>query len=196
MSELAKALSGWQATQPTSAMSGKNPHFRSKFSTLQDIVDCVRTAGEFGMAFTQEVDFDETRIYVRTVLMHISGETRESRTPVISKDSTDPQKMGSAITYAKRYGLQAMFGIPADEDDDGNRANEAPKVTSSPPQSAPPAGSPSQPAGAVFAPAKSLDEELAMCETQDDLLALFNRVRPTDQSIIAKFSKRKDQING
>lgn len=196
MSELAKALSGWQATQPTAGMSGKNPHFRSKFSTLQDIVDCVRTAGQFGLAFTQEVDFDESRIFVRTAMMHVSGEVRESRTPVISKDASDPQKMGSAITYAKRYGLQAIYGIPADEDDDGNRANEAPRQTSSPVSAAPPAGSPTPPAGAVFAPEKSLEDELAMCETQDDLLSLFNRVRPTDQSIIAKFSKRKDEING
>ena len=89
-------------------------------------MDCARGAAEHGIAFTQEVDFDETRTFVRTVMLHTSGE-RISRTPVISRDANDPQKMGSAITYAKRYGLQAMFGIPADEDDDGNKANEAPK---------------------------------------------------------------------
>ena len=57
-------------------------------------------------------------------MLLVSG---EETLPIISRDANDPQKMGSAITYAKRYGLQAMFGIPADEDDDGNKANEAPK---------------------------------------------------------------------
>lgn len=51
------------------------------------------------------------------------------RTPVLVKDPTDPQKMGSGITYAKRYGLQSAFGLPS-EDDDGNSASMPnPKVT-------------------------------------------------------------------
>jgi hypothetical protein len=60
--------------------------------------------------------------------MHESGESVTGRTPVLTKDNTDPQKMGSGITYAKRYGLQAAFGLPS-EDDDGNEASvSTPKV--------------------------------------------------------------------
>jgi hypothetical protein len=61
--------------------------------------------------------------------LHESGEYVEGRTPVLTKDNTDPQKMGSGITYAKRYGLQSVFGLPS-EDDDGNSASmPSPKVT-------------------------------------------------------------------
>lgn len=187
MSELAKALAVWQSSLPSAAMSGKNPHYKSRFSTLQDIVDCARTASAHGIAFTQEVDFDEARMFVRTMMLHASGEMRESRCPIISRDASDPQKMGSAITYAKRYGLQAMFGIPADEDDDGQKANEAPRRSLT---GAPSAGVSSPPAGV------SLEQDLANAKTEADLLALFNRVKPTDPATIAMFSKRKGEIGG
>jgi len=68
-------------------------------------------------------------MFVATTIMHESGESMTGRTPVLTKDNTDPQKMGSGITYAKRYGLQAAFGLPS-EDDDGNAASvSSPKVT-------------------------------------------------------------------
>jgi len=187
MSELAKSLAAWQSSNPTAAMSGKNPHFKSRFSTLQDIVDCARTATAHGICFTQEVDFDDARMFVRTTMLHASGEMRESRTPIISRDNSDPQKMGSAITYAKRYGLQAIFGIPADEDDDGNKANEAPRRSL---PGAPSGGASSPP------PEVPLEQQLAAAKTKDDLLALFNRVKPTDPATIEMFSKRKGEIGG
>lgn len=190
MSELAKALAEWQKTNPAAAMNGNNPHFKSKFSTLQDIVNCAREAAKYGISFTQEVDFDADRTFMRTVMMHSSGEKRESRTPIITRDASDPQKMGSAMTYAKRYGLQAMFGIPADEDDDGNKANEAPKRATPRPASAPSAGASSPPAEVP------LEQELAFAKDQKELLALFNRVKPTDPAIIKKFSDRKGELSG
>jgi hypothetical protein len=63
------------------------------------------------------------RMFVKTIVMHSSGEVLTSRTPIVSPDLSNPQKMGSGITYAKRYGLQAAFGLPS-EDDDGNKAAE------------------------------------------------------------------------
>lgn len=191
MSELAKSLAAWQASNPAAAMSGKNPHFKSRFSTLQDIVDCARTATAHGICFTQEVDFEtdfeRPHLYVRTVMHHVSGERRESRCPIITREASDPQKMGSAITYAKRYGLQAIFGIPADEDDDGNKANEAPRRSL-----------PGAPSGGVSSPPPEvpLEQQLAAAKTKDDLLALFNRVKPTDPATIEMFSKRKGEIGG
>jgi hypothetical protein len=73
---------------------------------------------------------DNGRMFVKTIVMHVSGEVLTSRTPIVSQDLTNPQKMGSGITYAKRYGLQAAFGLPS-EDDDGNKAAE-PKVWKEP----------------------------------------------------------------
>ena len=107
-----------------------NPFFKSKQASLEEVIETVRAeAGKCGLTFTQLVDFQDNVIFVKTLIMHESGEFLDSRTPVVSKDATDPQKMGSGITYAKRYGLQAAFGLPS-EDDDGNAASApSPKVS-------------------------------------------------------------------
>ena len=128
---LAEALLEFQKMSVVAKKDGKNPHFKSNYATLEAVIEAATQATKFGLCFTQEVDFEfhgETGMtFIRTVLMHApSGESRESRTPIRSKDPTDPQKMGSGITYAKRYGLQAAFGLPS-EDDDGNAASVAPK---------------------------------------------------------------------
>jgi len=61
-----------------------------------------------------------------------SGEFVESSMPIIAKDMNDPQKWGSAITYARRYTLQSLIALPA-ADDDGNGASEQPKSKQTPP---------------------------------------------------------------
>ena len=76
-----------------------------------------------GLYFMQPLDLitvgEQVVQVVRTEIVYApSGETRTSICPIRSKDNQDPQKMGSGITYAKRYSLQAAFGLPS-EDDDG-----------------------------------------------------------------------------
>ena len=128
-STMAQALVAWQETKPVCPKNGSNPHFRSKFSTLEDVIDCVQSAAKFGITFAQRNDFiltDQGGLvdFIETVMMHESGETLTARTLIKVKDATNPQAMGSGITYAKRYGLQALFGI-ASEEDDGNAATSA-----------------------------------------------------------------------
>jgi hypothetical protein len=67
---------------------------------------------------------DESGRYVKTIFAHVSGETVECRVPLIVSKN-DMQGYGSAVTYARRYGLMGMAGI-APEDDDGNAAAKAP----------------------------------------------------------------------
>lgn len=123
---MAQALIAWHKTNPVAPKNGSNPHFRSSFSTLEDVITCVNTAAEFGLTFAQANDFIITEQggvveFIETIMMHESGDSVHARTLIKVKDATNPQSMGSGITYAKRYGLQAMFGI-ASEDDDGNNA--------------------------------------------------------------------------
>ena len=115
----------------SASKDSKNPHFKSSYASLEAVISAANEATQFGICFTQEIDFefngDAGMTFVRTVLIHApSGEQRTSRTPIRSKDPADPQKMGSGITYAKRYGLQSALGLPS-EDDDGNEASKAPK---------------------------------------------------------------------
>ena len=59
--------------------------------------------------------------------MHESGEWIEYDPIKMKPVKNDPQSIGSAITYAKRYALSAIFGITSDQDDDGNEATQAKK---------------------------------------------------------------------
>lgn len=133
MKNITQALIKFHETGAAAKKSEENPFFKSNYASLDEVIDTVRAeAGKFGLTFTQLVDFEnaniqkaDVTIYVKTIVLHDSGESFESRTPVLTKDNTDPQKMGSGITYAKRYGLQAAFGLPS-EDDDGNSASQPP----------------------------------------------------------------------
>ena len=126
---LATSLIQFHNTGAAAKKGADNPFFKSKYASLEEVIETVRAeAGKVGLTFTQLVDFEDGVIFVKTILMHETGECLTSRTPVLTKDNNDPQKMGSGITYAKRYGLQAAFGLPS-EDDDGNEASvSSPKV--------------------------------------------------------------------
>ena len=128
---IAKALLEFHKTNPHAFEDKKNPHFKNNYASLESVIKTVRTASQFGLTFTQEMDFEGDITFVRTVMMHSSGATRVSRTKIVSKDPNDPQKQGSAISYAKRYGLQSIFGLPSD-DDDGEIANKVGQPSTDP----------------------------------------------------------------
>lgn len=126
-----EAMLAFQKLSLGAVKSGKNPHFRSTYATLEAVIDAATEANQFGLYFTQPLDLivldGHVVQVVKTIITHApSGEKRESLCPVRSKDNNDPQKMGSGITYAKRYALQSAFGLPS-EDDDGNKAAEPAK---------------------------------------------------------------------
>lgn len=96
---------------------------------------CRAPLKENGLCVVQTTDFDEHGAWLKTLLLHTSGESIEGRFP-LRPTKPDMQGMGSALTYARRYGLSAMLGIVADVDDDGNAAS-APHVNR---DSLPPSG--------------------------------------------------------
>lgn len=95
-----------------------NPHLKSKYADLGSVLDaCQGALHDNGFAVLQPCGKDDHGAYVETVLAHESGESFASRVYlVIGKQ--DMQGVGSAITYARRYGLLGMAGL-APEDDDG-----------------------------------------------------------------------------
>lgn len=129
IASLAKSLSIAQG-QMGGAVKGKaNPFFKSVYADLSSVVDAIREPlSANGLSFVQVTHPSEkNEIIVETVLMHESGEWL-SGTVAIPVSKADAQGYGSAITYAKRYGLQGLLGVPS-EDDDGNAAAKAkPKV--------------------------------------------------------------------
>ena len=104
--------------------NGTNPHFKSKFADLNSVRDAViPLLNENGIIVLQPMVNIDGNEYIKTILMHESGEVIESHTKIIYKEQNNPQAFGSAITYARRYGLQSLVCIGA-EDDDGNGANK------------------------------------------------------------------------
>lgn len=125
------ALAAAQAEMGPALKDAVNPAFKSKYADLASVMAaCMPALNKHGIALLQPTYDDEGGMYVKTMLVHgESGETAECRTRLII-GKNDMQGYGSAITYARRYGLMGMVGI-APEDDDGNdAARAAPKEPS------------------------------------------------------------------
>jgi hypothetical protein len=130
---LKQALLEFQKLAVTAKKDGKNPHFRSNYSTLESVITAVNQGNQFGLFFTQEIDYvyvshreTMSEVIVVTTVRHINDTNKYvSKLPIILSQANmeNPQKIGSAITYAKRYTLQSVYGLPS-EDDDGNKASE------------------------------------------------------------------------
>lgn len=128
---IAVALATAQMQMGKALKSASNPHFKSKYADLASVADaCLPALNANGIAVIQPTYDDEHGRFVKTILIHgASGETLECRVPLIV-GKNDMQGYGSAVTYARRYGLMSMTGI-APEDDDGNAASKsAPKPVS------------------------------------------------------------------
>lgn len=125
LNELATALARAQGQMDSAKKDADNPFFKSKYADLASVVNAIRAPfSENGLAYVQlPVPCEGDEVAVDTVLMHASGQWISSRTQVpVTKQ--DAQGYGSALTYARRYGLQAIAGVAAD-DDDGNAAASA-----------------------------------------------------------------------
>jgi hypothetical protein len=120
---LAAALCSASGQMGKAVMNSKNPHFKSKYADLESLLDAARVPlGLNGLAVVQMPSQDSLGYYVETMILHTSGEFISGKT-YISPSKNDPQGLGSAITYAKRYGFSSMLGLVGEEDDDGNAAS-------------------------------------------------------------------------
>ncbi len=130
INELAAALSKAQGLMEGAKKDSDNPFFKSKYADLASVVDAIRGPfAENGLAYVQvPIPTEGDWVQVETILLHASGQWLSSIVDVpVSKG--DAQGYGSALTYARRYGLSAICGV-APEDDDGNAAAKAkPRAT-------------------------------------------------------------------
>lgn len=119
--KLAEALAKAQGEMESAKKDSANPFFKSKYSDLHSVIQAIKgPLSKNGIAYTQLVNTIDGQTYVETVLLHVSGD-RISGKMLVKPSKDDMQGIGSAITYARRYGLQAICGVSA-EDDDGEAA--------------------------------------------------------------------------
>lgn len=134
--KIASALVKAQQKMGNAVKDAKNPFFKSSYADLNSIREAVMPAlAEVGIGVFQPTVVVGGKQYIRTLLLHESGEYLSADTEVVVAKQNDPQALGSAMSYARRYGLQAFLNCgTADDDGEGamNRKN-APVVTASEP---------------------------------------------------------------
>ncbi len=119
---LASAMAGAFAEIEAATKDATNPHFKAKYAGLGAVIDAIKPSLiKHGLFFTQRCHPSEGGVSVETVLHHSGGDEMSLGTLFVPANKNDAQGFGSALTYARRYGLLTGFGVPT-EDDDGNAA--------------------------------------------------------------------------
>ena len=123
MKQIASALLKAQKEMGTAIKDASNPFFKSKYADLNSIREaCMPALNQNGIVVLQPTIHLDGKNFVKTLLLHESGEFMECLTEIIYSKVNDAQSQGSGITYARRYGLQSFVNVGA-EDDDGNKAS-------------------------------------------------------------------------
>lgn len=121
---LAEAMAQAQSQMGSAIKGSSNPFYRSKYADLGSVIEAIKPHfAANGLSYVQFPVSGESSVGVTTRLMHSSGEWLQ-QDYFIPLGKMDAQAAGSAITYARRYALQSIAGIPS-EDDDGNAATQA-----------------------------------------------------------------------
>jgi hypothetical protein len=130
MKNIAIALVKAQLEMTTPKKGSVNPFFKNKYADLNDVLSAVVPAlNNNGIVLLQPLVFIEGKNFVKTVLMHESGETFESYAEIFCKNQNDAQAYGSGITYARRYALSSICGIGSEDDDAQKAVQPKPMAT-------------------------------------------------------------------
>jgi len=172
MANLTKALNEFRQASSV-GKSGKNPMFKSQYTTLGDVLTAISGASEYGLGWQQ---FFTGRTLV-TIVSHIeSGENIRSDIE-LHPESDKPQAFMSCVTYYRRASLMTMFGLNAD-DDDGNIASATRGAASS--NTRPVAGAGGTSSLAPPAPSRptnqSLKDALTVCASVDEVTGVYKRL--------------------
>ena len=118
-SALAKARAEFDEVKKTE----ENPFFRSKYADLSNVIAATAPAlSKHGLAIIQlPSDVANGTVCVETILGHSSGQWISEQI-IMPLSKNDAQGVGSATTYARRYSLQSMLNVAAEQDDDGSAA--------------------------------------------------------------------------
>lgn len=118
ITNIAASLTKAQAKIGAASKDALNPFFKSHYADLGSVMSvCKGPLLEHGISVLQLVGSDGNGGYLETVLLHESGEFISDRMKLVCAKQHDPQAMGSAISYARRYALQSALFIPAVDDD-------------------------------------------------------------------------------
>jgi hypothetical protein len=133
VASLSAAMAKAFAEIEAATKSANNPHFKSKYADLGAVIEAVKPPLiKHGLFFTQRSHPAENGVSVETVLHHEGGEELSLGTLFVPANKQDAQGFGSALTYARRYGLMTAFGVPCEDDDGNAAARTAPRAAAGP----------------------------------------------------------------
>lgn len=137
IAEIIKALIKIQPQLKPAIKDKANPFLKTKYADLSGVWDsCRDLLKESGLAVVQVCGIGDNGSYLETILMHESGQWISGKYPLKPVKDDDPQAMGSAMTYARRYNLAAILGIVTDDDDAegamGRQTESKPKTATRP----------------------------------------------------------------
>lgn len=195
ITKISAALVKAQSEMSNAKKETVNPFFKKTYADLNSIREAaLPVLNKHGISAIQPLCVIEGVYFVETILLHESGEFISSLTPVINDKPSDSQRHGSGISYARRYALQSIVNIGA-EDDDANAAVAPSKQ---------PAASPllKQESKPVFDQKKAEEIEsfikgLEVCSTKKDLTE-YKKIVPVDivadHKFIAAAKKRFSEV--
>ena len=124
IANIAPALLKAQSKMGNATKDAKNPFFKSKYADLNSVREaCTPELNAEGITVLQPMIQKDGKSFVRTLLLHTTGEYIGSDTEIITAKANDPQAAGSAISYARRYGLQALVSLGSEDDDSEQAMN-------------------------------------------------------------------------
>ena len=194
--KLAEALAKAQSQFENAVKDSENPFFKSNYADLTSVFEACRSQlAENGLSVAQPFGFAEDGIpIVYTILMHTSGEWIRGHIKM-KPTKMDPQGIGSALTYARRYSLESMLGIAReDADDDGNEASKEEKKKPSAPVKHPPSSGADEGVGDSQSPLPIPEEDETAL--QEHLFRLCEQIGKDKQmhwqTVLKELTENKD----
>jgi len=130
MKQLATALIKAQIEMVAPKKGSVNPFFKNKYADLNDVLAAVVPAlNNNGIVVLQPLTHIDGKNFVKTILLHESGEVLESLAEIFCKNPNDAQAYGSGVTYARRYSLSSICGIGSEDDDAQKAVQQKPLAT-------------------------------------------------------------------
>ena len=121
ITNISKALVAFGQSMPKVPKDKINPHFKSKYASLSIMIEkATPILAANKLAIVQQIDGD----CMTTTLLHESGEYITATAAMPCANPSNPQAMGSAITYARRYAYGSILSLDIDDDDDANAATQ------------------------------------------------------------------------
>jgi hypothetical protein len=133
ITNISKALVAFGQSMPKVPKDKINPHFKSKYASLSIMIEkATPILAANKLAIVQQIDGD----CMTTTLLHESGEYITATAAMPCANPSNPQAMGSAITYARRYAYGSILSLDIDDDDDANAATQTapPQKQTAPPK--------------------------------------------------------------